>query len=72
MHFFATYLKSGEQLWKKEFDAKETDRYNIIEVNKYDENFKKKISQLKGNKIYLLDMFSNTFHFETMVIMSKK
>ena len=30
--------------------------YNIIEVSKYDKNFKNKILKLKGNKIYLLDI----------------
>ena len=30
--------------------------YNIIEINKYDENIKNKIFELNGNKIYLLDI----------------
>lgn len=29
-HFFAAYLKSGEQLWKKEFDAKESEIFKLI------------------------------------------
>ena len=46
--------------------------YKCLLFNEYDKKFDAVVSKDEGFKVYLLDMFSNTYHFESITILNKK